>query len=84
MRRVEVEHVKAHRTKKDKKEVSYFEKFVTEGNEKADELGKEGAMLDEGFMAEVRAKTVQQERRSVRSFAVCSQLSLFGGRIEGL
>ena len=48
---VEVEHVKAHRTKKDKKEVSRFERFVTEGNENADELAK-------GFMAETRAKTV--------------------------
>ena len=59
---VEVEHVKAHRTKKDKKDMSDFEKFVPEGNEKADELAKEGAMLDEAFMAEARAKTVQQER----------------------
>ena len=37
---VEVEHVKAHRTKKEKKDMSHFEKFVTEGNEKADELAK--------------------------------------------
>ena len=83
---VEVERVKAHRTKKDKKEMSHFEKFLTEGHEKADELAKEGAILDEGFIAEVRAKTVQQERErsSVRSLAVCSQLSLFGGRMEGL
>ena len=44
---VEVEHVKAHRTKKDKKEMSQMEKFVTDGNEKADELAKAGAMLDE-------------------------------------
>ena len=35
---VEVEHVKAHRRKKDKKNMSHFEKFVTEGNEKAEEL----------------------------------------------
>ena len=28
---VEVEHVKAHHTKKDKKQRSQFEKFVTEG-----------------------------------------------------
>ena len=62
---VEVEHVKAHRTKKDKKEMSQFEKFVADGNEKADELAKAGAMLDEGFMAQVRAKTVQQEREEV-------------------
>ena len=26
---------------------------------------KEGAMLDEGFMAEARAKTMQQEREEV-------------------
>ena len=37
----------------------------TEGNEKADELTKAGAMLDEEFMAEVRAKTVQQVREEV-------------------
>ena len=55
---MEVERVKAHRTKKEKKEMSRFEKFVTESNEKADELAKVGARLDEGFMAETRAKTV--------------------------
>ena len=52
---VEVEHVKEHRLKKEKKEMSCFEKFVTEGHEKTDELAKEGAMLDEGFLAEARA-----------------------------
>ena len=62
---VEVKHVKAHRTKQDKKKMSQFEKFVTDGNEKADELAKAEAMLDEGFMAEMRAKTVQQEREEV-------------------
>ena len=45
--------------------MSHFEKFVREGNEKADELAKAGAMLDEGIMAEARAKTVQQEREEV-------------------
>ena len=59
---VDVEHVKAHRTKKEKKNMSHFEKFVTEGNEKADELAKAGAMLDEGYMAEARAETIRQER----------------------
>ena len=62
---VEVEHVKAHRTKKDKKEMSQFEKFVTEGNEKADDLANTGAILDEGFMAEARAETMQQVREEV-------------------
>ena len=62
---VEVEHVKAHRTRKENNELSHFEKFVTEGNEKVDELAKAGAMLDEGFMADARAKTTQQEREEV-------------------
>ena len=31
---VEVEHVKAHRTEKDKKEMSHMEKLITDGNEK--------------------------------------------------
>ena len=42
--------------------MSQFEKFVAEGNEKADELAKAGAMLDEGFMAEAKAETMQQEK----------------------
>ena len=69
-----------------KKEVSNFDKFVTEGNEKADELAKVRGMLDERFMAEARAETIQQERerRGVFSLAVRSKLSLFGGRMEGL
>ena len=62
---VEVEHVETHRTKKVKKEMSDLEKFITEGNEKADELAKAGARLDEGFKAEARAETIQQEREEV-------------------
>ena len=62
---VEVEHVKAPRTKKDKKEMLHLEKFVTEGNEKADDLAEAGSMLDEGFMAEARGETLQQEREEV-------------------
>ena len=46
-----MEHVKAHRTKKEKREMSTFDKYVIEGIEKADELAKEGAILDEGFIA---------------------------------
>ena len=61
---MEVEHVKAHRAKKEKENMSQFEKFVTEGNEKADDLAKAGAM-DEGFMEEAGAKTMQQEREEV-------------------
>ena len=69
---MEVEHVKAHRTEKDEKEMSHFEKFVTEGNEKADEKAQEGALLDEGVMAQVRAKTVQQEREEIYAALQCA------------
>ena len=46
--------------RKIRKVMTQFESFVTDGNEKADELAKAGAMLDEGFMAQARAKTVQR------------------------
>ena len=52
-----------HEERKDN--MSQFERFVAEGNEKADDLEKAGAMLDEGFMAEARAETVQHEREEV-------------------
>ena len=68
---VEVAHVNAHRTKKEKEKMTKIERFVTEGNEKADELAKAGAMLDEGFVAEARAETMRKERGGVCSFAVC-------------
>ena len=72
---VEVDHVKAHRTQKEKKEMSHFERFVTEGNEKADELAKEGAMLDEWFMTKARAETAQQQKN--KCMQPCSLQSSF-------
>ena len=62
---VEVELVKAHRTKKEEETMTQFERFVAEGNEKAVELAKAGGMMDEGFMAEARAETMKQEREEV-------------------
>ena len=38
---VEVEFVKAHRSKKEKQQLSLFENFITEGNEQADKPAKE-------------------------------------------
>ena len=69
---VEVERVKAHRTKTEKNNMSQFEKFVTEGNEKADELAKAGAMPDEGYMAEAKTETMQQEREEVCAALQCA------------
>ena len=45
--------------------MSLFEKFVTEGNEKAYEPAKEAAVWDARLMAQARASTIQQEREEV-------------------
>ena len=59
---VEVEHVEAHSSQKEKQKMTLLEKFITEGNGKADEPAKEGANLDGRDVAQVRAITIQQER----------------------
>ena len=51
--------------KKDEKDVSHFETYVTDGSEKADKLARTGATLDEGIVAETRAKTAKQYAASV-------------------
>ena len=51
--------------RKIRKRCRIFVKFVAEGNEKADELAKAGAILAEGVVAEARAKTVLQEGEEV-------------------
>ena len=57
-----VKHVKAHRTKKAKHDMSHSERFITEGNEKADERAKIGTMLDGSYMAQIGVCAVQQKR----------------------
>ena len=69
---MEAEHFKAHRSKKEMQKMSLFEKFITEGTEKADELAKEGARLDGGDMAQVRAITILQEREEVYAALQCA------------
>ena len=64
-----------------KKGMSHFEQFVNEGNEKACELAKEGAMLDQGFMAEARAETLQQEREYQAKSGRCGFVDQNLGRI---
>ena len=57
-----------------KENMSKFEKFVVEGDEKADDLAKTGAVLDERFMADARARTMQQEREDAYAalqYAAC-------------
>ena len=59
---IEVEHVAAHRTEKERQQMPLFGKVITDGNEKADELAEEGTVLDGGFWAQARASTVLQKR----------------------
>ena len=83
---IEVEHVKAHRTEKER-HMSLFEKFITEGNEKADEFAKEGAMLDGGFMVQTRSSTIQQEREREEVYAAlqcAASFHCFGVGVERL
>ena len=49
-------HVKAHRTKKVKQKMSLFEWIVVEGKQKPDDPAKNGATLDGGEMAQIRAR----------------------------
>ena len=59
---MEVEDVKANRSKKEMLEMSLFEeKFITGGNDKAGEPAREVARLDGGNMAQVRGIPIQQE-----------------------
>ena len=82
---MKVEHVLAHRTKKEKKHVSQFERFVTEGNEKAHELAKAGAMLDEGVHRGNKSENCAAGKRGgVCSFTKSSQLLLPSEGIERL
>ena len=52
------------------------------GNENAEELGKAGALLDEGFIAETRAKTVQQEREREEVYAALQYAASFHCLVE--
>ena len=82
---VEVEHVKAHHSKKEKQQMSLFEHFITEGNRKADEPAKDGTMMGGRAMAQNRTNAVSQEKRGcVRRVATCSKFSLSGGRMVRL
>ena len=64
---VEVEQVKAHRTKKEKKDISHFESFVAEDNQKADEL----AGLEQCWMKGLWQK--QERKLCSRKERMCTQ-----------
>ena len=84
---LKVEHVKAHRTKKEQKQMSQFERFVTEGTEKAVELARqkqEQCWTKDLWQKQEQKLCSRRERGGVCSIAVCSQLPLPGRTMEGL
>ena len=68
---LEVEHVKAHRSKKEKKDMALFGSLVTEGIERADELATGGCNAG-GETAQIRVSTVQQKRKEVYATLQCA------------
>ena len=63
----------AQNLSREKQKMTLFKRCVTEGHERADELANDGAMMDGGDVAQIRASTVQQKREEVyAAFAVRS------------
>ena len=61
--------------------MSQFEKFVADGNQKADELVKAVRCWTRDLR---RKRERRSEKRCAQPLAVCTQLSLLGGGIERL
>ena len=60
--------------------MTYVERFVTEGHERVDDCAKDGATLDGGQMAQIRASTIPQKREEVYAALQCAAgFSLSGG-----
>ena len=82
---LEVQNVKAHRSQKEKQERSHFECFVADRNERANELARDGAKLDGGEMAQIRASTVQQKGKDIHAILqYAASFSLFGEGVARL
>ena len=82
---VEVEHVKTHRTKKDKKDVAIIEILSLKAMRKRMSWQKQGQCWTKDSHGADESKNIPaRTRRGVCSLAVCRQLSLLGGRMERL
>ena len=82
--RLEVEHVKAHRSKKEKQEMKVFERFVTEGNERSDELAKDSNAGRRRNGSEKGQHRSTEKGGGLSGIALLGQLALFGGGMERL
>ena len=81
---MEAEHVKPHRSKKEIQQLSLFEEFITEGNEKAYDPATEGAMLDGGVVAADQSQHSPAEKKGgLRRAAVKSAAHQNGNTANG-
>ena len=76
---LEVEHVKAHRSKKEKKDMALFGSLVTEGSERADVLATGGCNAGGRNGTDQGQHSSAEKEGGLRDVAVRSQLSLFRG-----
>ena len=82
--RLEVEHVKAHRSKKEVKEMKLFERFATEGNERADELAKDSNAGWRRNGPEKGQHRSTEKEGGLSGIALLDELSLVGGEMMRL
>ena len=69
---LDVKHVRAHRTGKEQKAMTVGEQSVRAGNEKADELAKDGPEMDGRAMAAAKAQTTKQLRKQLYASIECA------------
>ena len=80
----EVEHVKAHRSKKEVEEMKLFERFVTEGSERSDEFAKDSNAGRRRHGSEKGQHRSTEKGGGLSGITLLGQLSLFGGGMERL
>ena len=61
--------------------MSQFKRFVTEGNERVEELAKHGAVLMREKWEDQSKQSSAAKRRGLCGLAVCNSPSLFGGGV---
>ena len=62
MKLLEVDTREGASLKERLQEMTLFKRYVAQGNDRADGLAKDGALLDGGEMAQIRDNTVQRRR----------------------
>ena len=69
---LDAKHVQAHRTEQEKEAMTAEGTSVVDGNEKADELPKDGADVDGSALAAAKFLTINQCRKDMSASAACA------------